>query len=617
MGEAFQKFGNFILFKEAFQDSFGQFYRAGEFDQTGVKRTVWFRLFNGPGVPKEDVRQELEKARQVSSLINAANVASGAVYVEEDGIPAMAFDHTAGHLLSCVFKKVNEEGFPIPVDNALLIMEKLALGLSSALILESGGQALAHGMLHPGMVLITTDGEGIVAGFGLGESLLGLLDDAAAAAEMKPYLAPEVILTKTPGKKGDVYSLGAILFHLLTGSPLPEDPAARAEAFETAEMAYDGEPIPNDIKSLLSRSIAQRPEDRFSSAADFKKELDKLLYGGTYSPTTFNLALFMDRLFRAEIEQDEADLKVEAEVDVQDYLAPEPEEEPVEIPTEAPKKGMGLWIGVAAAAVVILGIIGFFAMRGSQPSEPVLTAEEIAAQRADQEQRIRDLASQLVEEKMKEQEDKIRGELEESQQRIEDLQQRLRDSQKKSTSDADKERAEAELQRQIEAEKEKQRQREEQLEQERKQAEEEAREEAAAKAAEEQQAEPDPVEVAQAEPTPTIVPATPTPKPVTVTENQFLEPSMADTLPAVIKEEDVKWPNAAKRARRRGMVIVQATVDASGRVEAVKILRTDEDGFGIPEAVTDAVKKYVFKPGTKEGVNIKTHATVVKRYAFR
>jgi hypothetical protein len=65
------------------------------------------------------------------------------------------------------------------------------------------------------------------------------------------------------------------------------------------------------------------------------------------------------------------------------------------------------------------------------------------------------------------------------------------------------------------------------------------------------------------------------------------------------------------------MVICQATVDATGRVESVKVLRADEDGFGIPEAVTDAIKKYIFKPGTKDGIKIKTHATVTKRYAFR
>ncbi len=70
-------------------------------------------------------------------------------------------------------------------------------------------------------------------------------------------------------------------------------------------MAYEETAVPEDIRSLLLRCLAELPEDRYSSAADFKKELDRLLYGGAYSPTTFNLALFMDRLFRSEIEAEE------------------------------------------------------------------------------------------------------------------------------------------------------------------------------------------------------------------------------------------------------------------------------------------------------------------------
>ncbi len=621
MGEAYRTFGQFILFKEILKDELGHLYRAGEFDATGIKRTVWLRLFDGKGVSSSEVTGSFEKGRQVTDLLQAANVATGVSYCTENGVPGMAFDHSASQPLARLFEMVKEEGFPVPVDNALLIMEKLALGLSSALVLESGGQALAHGFLHPGLVVITNDGEGIISGFGVAENLLGLLDQEDLADTIKPYLAPEVIVSRTGGKKGDVYSLGAILFQLLTSSALPSDPEDRMAAIDKAEMAYDEEPIPDDIKALLARSLAVRPEDRYSSAADFKKQLDKLLYGGNYSPTTFNLALFMDRLFRADIERDEVDLGIEAKVDVQPYLQPEPEEEEVEVVSAPePAKSKALYIGLAAALVVIVALIGFMMSRGSQPTEPVLTAEEVAIQRAAQEEKIRALASRLVDEKMQEQEAKIRIELEESQQRIADLQKKLQDSQNEAPSAAEKKeiqrliQAEKEKQRLIEAEKEKQRQAA--LAQVQKEAEAQAELELAAVAA--AAVEPTPVEVAEAQPTgiPQVVEPTAAPV-VTVTENQFVDPSEADTLPAIIKEESVKWPQSAKRARRRGMVIVQATVDATGRVESVQVLRADEDGFGIPEAVTDAIKKYVFKPGTKDGVKIKTHATVTKRYAFR
>ncbi len=618
MGEAYRTFGPFILFKEVLKDELGHLYRAGEFDASGIKRTVWLRLFDGAGISSADMAEAFEIGRQAAKLLQAANVASGVSFHIENNVQGMAFNHSASQPLARLFEMVKEEGFPVPVDNALLIMEKLALGLSSALVLESGGQALAHGFLHPGMIVITNDGEGIISGFGVGDSLLGLLDQEDLAETITPYLAPEVILTRTGGKKGDVYSLGAILFQLLTSTPLPSDPEARPAAIDQAEMAYDDEPIPEDIKALLTRALAPRPEGRFSSAADFKKQLDKLLYGGNYSPTTFNLALFMDRLFRADIERDELDTGVESKIDIQPYLQPEPEEEDVAVvATAEPTKSKALYVGLAAALIVIVVLIGFMVSRGSKPAEPVLTAEEIATQRAAQEQKIRELASRLVDEKMQEQEAKIRIELEESQQRIADLQKKLQDSKKKTTTTAEKK----EIQRQIQAEEEKQRQIETEKEKQRQAALAQAQKEAEAQAALELAAaepEPTPVEVVVVQPTPVPTVVQPTAPPaVTVTENQFVDPAETDTLPAIIKEESVKWPQSAKRARRRGMVIAQATVDANGHVESVKVLRADEDGFGIPEAVTDAIKKYYFKPGTKDGVKIKTYATVTKRYAFR
>ncbi len=633
MSRTYATFASFILFKEIINDELGHLYRAGEFNSSGVVRTVWLRVFDGPGVSASDVIEGFSSGQKISKLLLATNVASGATFFEENGVPAMAWDYSAGQSLSSLFQKVHEEGFPVPVDNALLIMEKLALGLSSGLVIDVGGKPLAHGFLHPGMAVITNDGEGVVAGFGIADQLLGLLDDPQSAEQVKPYLAPEVILNRTPDKGGDVYSLGAVLFELLTGTQFPPDPDSRAGVLDQATLSYDGEPIPDDIKVLLARATSPRREDRFSSAADFKKDLDKLLYGGNYSPTTFNLALFMDRLFRAEIESAEKERAAEAGVDVQLYLAPAPEPEPVEIvvgPETRSNKGM-LYALAAALAVVALGI-GFLMIRGTDSGPPPPTAEELAVQRAAQEQRIREMAARMVEETMKEKEAQIMAELEERQAHIETLQKTLEASQKRSSSQAEKARQEK-LQKQIDAEREQQQARQTALEEEKQRLLEEARVEAEEKAKQETEAAAEaqvaeevlestsepvgelPAVAAAVQPTP--APQVPEPAGsagTTVKRNQFFEPREVDTSPAVIKEVPVRWSRAAARARRQGAVVVQATVNASGIVEDVKVVETDEEGYGIPESVMDAVSQYRFKPGMKDGVKIKTYVRI--RYLF-
>jgi len=632
MSEVLSVFASYLQFKEIAADPLGHLYRAGEFDSGGVQRLVWLRVFDWPVVPTSDIFSGFESARKIATTVQSTNVATGVDCVVDGGTPAIASDYISSQPLNLVFDRAADERFPIPVDNALLILEKIALALAATLTVEIDGQRIVHGFLHPGLIFVTNDGEGVVTGFGVGEHLLALVDDVPSADLVHPYLAPEVIVARTPSRQGDVYSLGAILFHLLTGSRLPTDPGERQKAIEDAQIAHDEAPIPDDIGALLKRALAERPEDRFSSAVDLKKELDRLLYGGAYSPTTFNLALFMDRLFRAEIEAEEEQRAAEMVVDVAPYLAsavaPEPEELIVATTdtAAAPSIGRGLWIGIAAAAAVVVAVATtiFMVTRGPQtpPPPPTPTAAEIAALREAQDQKIRELAEGLVSEMMAEKEESIREELVDRQNKIEELQQRLQASERRARqgqlSGEDQQRRE-ELQRQIAAEEEAQRQKEAELEAERQRVAEEARQQASAQ----QTATAAVAEVARltalATPTvpapplePTVI-ATP---PATIEENSFFEPSEVDSLPVVIKDHPVVWPRSALHSRRAGVVIVQATVDADGMVVDVKVLRADHEGFGIPQAVIEAARNYRFKPGTKGGVRITTYATVTKAYRF-
>ena len=640
MAEAYRIFASYLRFKEVLSDPLGHLCRAGEFDASGVRRATWLRVFDHPLVPAADLVSAFDRELRIADAVQSTNLASGVDCVVDDGTPAIAIDYVASQPLSLVLDRVAREQFPIPVDNALLIAEKIGLALCATLTAEIDGERVVHGFLHPSLVFVTNDGEGIVSAFGIAEQLLTLIDDSASADVIHPYLAPEVLESRAPSRRGDVYSLGAILFQLLTGSTLPKPPNERSQAVGDAKLAYDDEPVPDDIKALLQRALARNPQERFSSAADFKKELDRLLYGGAYSPTTFNLALFMDRLFRPEIEAEEAAVAKEMAVDVNLYLAPTIEPEPIIDPVtpEEPSalSGQPLWIGLGVAgAAVIAAVLWLTIGRGpsTPPPTPTPTVEEIAAQRLAQDEKMRKLAEGLVSEMMAAKEEEIREELLDRQAKIDELQQRLIESERRAQqgqlSNQDVRRRE-DLQRQIAAEEEAQRQREAELEAERVQAAEEARQQAMTRETATATAEAALTAAADTtSPTPPPAPPTalpttvPTPPPTAVVvaapavkENSFVDPAEVDSLPVVIKESPVTWPRTALHSQRQGIVILQATVDSNGVVEDLKLLRADHELFGIPQAVMDAVMKYRFKPATKDGVRVKTHVTVTKPYRF-
>jgi len=622
MAEGYRTFGSYILFRKYASDALGHLYRAGEVDRAAIRRSVFLRIFEGPHLPAADVVDAFAVGRRVADILHAANVPSGAVYFSHHDVPAVACDFVPAQPLTAVLDKTRTEGFPIQVDNALLILEKLSLALSAALAVEVEGSSLVHGFLHPSLVLVTTDGEALLMGFGIADRLLGILDHTPVAGSVQPYLAPEVLMSRIPDKRADVYSLGAILIELLSGEPLPADPAQRLGVLDRVQLAYDERALPDDIRALLTRAIAERPEDRFSSAADFKKELDRLLYGGAYSPTTFNLALFMDRLFRSEIETEDQERAKEQILDVASYLEPEPEPEPeiVTADDRHDRSRRGLWIGgviiLAAVAVAVVFALSFFNRSPPIPAPPATpTVQELQAQQQEQDRRLEELVQQMVQEKMAEREREIREELLARQTRIDELQRRLQASERRAKQrrlSSEEEEQRRVLQQQIAAEEDAQRLREAELEAER-----EERLLAEATPTPATEAPLPPVVELQEETTPTPPPPpTATATRVAIIENTFFGPSEVDTLPVILKEQPVTWPRLALHSRRQGLVIVQATVNARGRVDEVKILRADHKGFGIPQAVVEAVRRYHFKPATKGGVAVKSYATVAKRYRF-
>jgi TonB family protein len=661
MAEPHDVFGACILLKEVFEDDLGHLFRAGTIADEALDRSIWLRVLDGPGLPSQAIMGSFDEAREIADAIRGAQLPAHPLFLDADGVPGLGCDYVPGQPLNRVLARARDEAFPLQPDNALLIVEKLALALTAGASISLAGKPLVHGFLHPGLIYLSNDGEALVTGFGVGPTFLDALEDPNVAHGARAYLAPEALADRSPTQRADVYSLGAILFHLLTGTALPVNPDERAAALTAAHVAWDGEGLAEDIRAILNRALAPAPTGRFASADEFRTELDRLIYGGAYSPTTFNLALFMDRLFRSEIEEDELALKHESEIDVRPYIRIGAEEPEVSVepddagtgdmtyaPEAVPPTGHGgnkklLWGVLGGAAFIAVAVGVFWLGRGTGPQqpppEPTPTAAEIAASRQAQDDRLRELTQAMVAEMMAEREEEIRQELIARQTRIIELQQRLQQSERRAAKGTVAAASEAETQKILVAEiaeqEGAQREQEDALEAERQEAMNEAAQQASAEnvaiggsavtAGDTDPAEEGAQDVQTAEnaaalppPMPTAAPALPTAAPsrVSVKYGDFVKPEDVDTVPVVVKSQSLDWPRNARRSKGKGVVVLQLTVSPSGAVDEVVILRADHTGWGIPESAVEAASGYRYKPGTKDGVAIATHAFITWRYDF-
>jgi periplasmic protein TonB len=389
----YEQFGPFILFRKLESDALGDLWRAARIDGTEIGPMVAIRRLSGG-------RREalVENAHAVAQILPHL---AGTSFVREqqvlivDGSPCLVWEYGGGRSLRYIIDQSRgtkeAPASPLPLDQALVIAEKVALSLATmADLRDSHGQKLLHGALIPQFIWIIEGGEIRVAGQRLGAGILASLADPQVSSEIGRYFAPE-----HAQKPSDVYSMGAILFLLVTGQEPPD--AATASAFGSAvrgARTTTGEAIPEDIRIIFDKSLNIDPSMRYPSMAEMKQAISGVAHSGRYSGSTFNLAFYLTTLLKKELEIEAAERLKESKVNMAAY-APAAVSPPVPTPAPVvpqrpemfadalaeskPKKRLPLYI--AAAALVVAAAAGGFVMmrKPAAPTVTAVTAAQIAA----------------------------------------------------------------------------------------------------------------------------------------------------------------------------------------------------------------------------------------------
>jgi TonB family protein len=320
----YDQFGPYILFKKLEADALGDSWRAGRIDGTQLGPTIALRRLTG-GVREAMVANAMA-VEQILPRINGTSFARDQHAGVIDGVPYVAWEYAGGRSLRHIIDRArggkDQQPNPLPLDQAIVIAEKVALSLATmADLRDGGGSRLSHGALIPQFIWISDDGEIRVAGQQLGTGLVASLGDAKLGADVGRYFSPEYRSSGQVQKNTDVYSMGAILFLLVTGQEPPD--AATASAFSAATRAaktMTGVPIPDDIRVILDKSFNLDPSMRFATIGDMKQAITALANGGKYSATTFNLAFYLSSLLKKEMESEAADRDKESKVNIAPYL---------------------------------------------------------------------------------------------------------------------------------------------------------------------------------------------------------------------------------------------------------------------------------------------------------
>ena len=243
-----------------------------EAEDTLLRRRVALK-FLPPEVSGDDQarRQLLEEAR-ASSVLSHPGIATVYDTGELDGRTFIAMRLVDGETLT---EKLGR-GL-ISVDEAVRLSTEIADALDHA-----HAHGVVHGDLSPRNVMVTGEGHAVVVDFGLARrdesSFVGGAGQGESTAGTAGFLAPEVVRGEKPGRAADIYSLGVLLYEMLTGArPFGGE---RLEAILYATLNSNPEPpsrrrdgIAPDLEKIVLSTLAKAPGDRPESAAELAAAL--------------------------------------------------------------------------------------------------------------------------------------------------------------------------------------------------------------------------------------------------------------------------------------------------------------------------------------------------------
>ncbi len=188
---------------------------------------------------------------------------------EHEGVPFIAMEYVEGASL----KELIERG--LTVDEAVEITRQVLAGARFA-----HSKGIIHRDLKPQNVLVDAEGRARVADFGIARAGASEITQTGSVLGTAQYLSPEQAQGLPVSAASDLYSVGAMLYEALTGQvPFEADTPVAVALKQVSEQPRPpsqlNPQVPRALDAVVLRALAKDPANRFASADEFLRALDR------------------------------------------------------------------------------------------------------------------------------------------------------------------------------------------------------------------------------------------------------------------------------------------------------------------------------------------------------
>lgn len=265
-----EKLGRYEILSELGQGAMGVVYKAVDplIDRTVAIKTINLNL---SGDELADFEERFNREAKSAGRLNHPNIVTIYDVGRADHVAFMAMEYLEGREL----KEIIASGEMLQLDRVAEIIAQIADALAFA-----HDHGIVHRDIKPANIMVLRNGGVKITDFGIAKMASGSRTQIGIILGSPKYMSPEQVAGKSVDGRSDIFSLGAVLYELLTGKP-----AFGSEENTLASIMYQvlnempaspsgvNPSIPAAFDYIVARALAKAPENRYQSARDMASDI--------------------------------------------------------------------------------------------------------------------------------------------------------------------------------------------------------------------------------------------------------------------------------------------------------------------------------------------------------
>ena len=269
--------GRYQIIEELGKGGMGKVYKAQD---TEIKEKVAIKLIKPEISTDKNTIERFQNELKFARKISHRNVCRMYDLNKEEGSYYITMEYVSGEDLKSFIRRSRR----LDLGTAVSIAREICDGLS-----EAHRLGVIHRDLKSSNIMIDRDGNARIMDFGIARSIEGRgITDKGVMIGTPDYMSPEQVEGKDINQLSDIYSLGVILYEMVTGKvPFEGETALSIAHKHKYEMPLEPKAInaqiPDDLNSVILKCLEKDKEKRYQSAGDLRTELENIEKG---IPTT-------------------------------------------------------------------------------------------------------------------------------------------------------------------------------------------------------------------------------------------------------------------------------------------------------------------------------------------